>query len=81
MKLTCSEYVGFKDVLTALGAPTEVFYQGDASSTMTIFIVAYYSAAPYTVVVFENQAGVLISTVTADYASAISVSGLQAVEI
>lgn len=81
MKITAANYAGFKAIATELGAPTEVFYQADASSTYTIFIVAYYSAAPYNVVVFHNVSGVLITTLLADYAAAVAVPGMQNVEV
>lgn len=81
MKLTCTDYAGWDEVVTQLGAPTEVFYRGDASSTVTNYIIAYYSAAPYNVIVYENPGGVLISTVTGDYASANRIPGLSNVEV
>jgi hypothetical protein len=81
MKLTCVDYAGFDEVVTQLGAPAEVFYRGDASSTTTSYIVAYYSAAPYNVVVFESSGTVLISTVIADYATATRIPGLFNVEV
>ncbi len=81
MKITCTDYAGFFAVATELGAPTKVFYLGDSSSTLTTFIVAYYSAAPYNVAIYNSQAGVLISTVLRNYAAAVRVSGLQSVEI
>lgn len=81
MKLTCSDYAGWKAVATELGAPAEVFYRGDASSTVTSYVVAYYSAAPYNVIVFESSGTVLISTVVADYASAVRIAGLLNVEV
>lgn len=81
MKLVCSDYSGFDEVVTQLGAPAEVFYRGDASSTVTSYIVAYYSAAPYNVIVFESSGTVLISTVVADYASATRIPGLLNVEV
>lgn len=81
MKLTCTDYVGFSQVLTELGAPTEIFYQGDASSAITTYIVAYYSAAPYNVIIFENPGGVSISTVTTDYVSSVRIAGLGRVEV
>ena len=81
MKFTCSEYAGWDALVTELGAPTEVFYQGDSSSTETTLIIAYYSAAPSPVVVCENIGGVLVSALIADYASAVRVSGLQGVEV
>ncbi len=81
MKLTCTDYAGWDAVVTELGAPTEIFYQGDASSTVTILVIAYYSAAPYNVVVFESPGGVLITTLLADYVAAVLVPGLSNVEI
>ena len=81
MKLVCADYAGFKSVVTELGVPTEIFYQGDASSTYTPFIVAYYNAAPYNVIVYRNVDGVLISTVTADYATAVRISAMLSVEV
>lgn len=81
MKLTCTDYAGFKQVLTELGAAAEVLYRGDASSVVTTYIVAYYSAAPYNVIIYENPGGVLISTVVADYASSVRIAGLQNVEV
>lgn len=81
MKLTCTDYAGWDEVVTQLGAPAEVFYRGDGASTMTIYIVAYYSAAPYNVIIYDNAGGVLISTVTGDYASAVRIPGLGKVEV
>lgn len=81
MKLTCSDYAGWDEVVTQLGAPAEVFYRGDASATITTFAIAYYSAAPYNVVVYESPGGVLISTLLADYATATRIPGLQGVEV
>ena len=81
MKLTCTTYAGFKEVVTQLGAATEIFYRGDASSTTTSYIVAYYSASPFNVVVLETSGTVLITTVLADYASANLIPGLFNVEV
>lgn len=81
MKLTCTDYAGWDEVVTQLGAPAEVFYRGDASSTVTTYIVAYYSAAPYNVICYENPGGVLIATVVADYASSVRIPGLSTVEV
>jgi len=81
MKITCSEYAGFKAVVTELGAPTEVFYLGDASSTLTTMVVAYYSASPFNVAIFKGTGGVLISTVTTDYVGAVRIAGLLTAEI
>lgn len=81
MKLTCTDYAGWDEVITQLGAPAEVFYLGDASSTVTTYIVAYYSAAPYNVIIYNSPGGVTISTVTADYASAVRITGLGDVEV
>lgn len=81
MKLVCTDYAGWDEVLTALGAPTEVFYQGDASSTVTMLVIAYYGAAPYNVIVLESPGGVSISTLTTDYAGAVLIPGLNSVEV
>lgn len=79
MKLIASDYNGFKEIVTQLGAPTEVFYRGDASSTVTNLIIAYYAAG--VAVVYQTSGQVLISTVTTDYASASRVPGLTGVEV
>ena len=79
MKIIASEYSGFKAIVTELGAPTEVFYRGDASSTVTSFILAYYAAG--NAVVYTTSGQVEITTVLADYASAVRVPGLTGVEV
>lgn len=81
MKLTCSTYAGWHAVVGELGAPAEVFYRGDASATVTQYAIAYYSAAPYNVIVFESPGGVAISTLVGNYASAVRIPGLQGVEV
>lgn len=81
MKITCAEYAGFKSVVTELTAPTKVFYLGDASSTLTTLIIAYYSASPFNVAIFKSTGGVLISTVTTDYPAAVRIAGLLTAEI
>lgn len=80
MKLVCSDYSGWKEVVTQLGAATEVFYRGDSSSTFTTLAIAYYSSGGH-VIVFDSSGGVLISTLTTDYASASRIPGLQGVEV
>lgn len=81
MKITCSDYAGFDAAVTELGSPANILYDGDSSSEYTMYIVAIYDIAPYAVVVFENQSGVLITTVTTDYATAVRVAGLENVEV
>lgn len=79
MKLIASDYNGFKEIVTQLGAPTEVFYRGDSSSTVTNLIIAYYAAG--VAVLYQSSGQVTISTVTTDYASAARVPGLMGVEV
>jgi len=79
MKIIASDYSGFKELVTQLGAPTEVFYRGDASSTVTNLVIAYYAAGD--VVVYQSSGQVSISTVTTDYASAARIPGLTGVEV
>jgi hypothetical protein len=79
MKFIASDYSGFKEIVTQLGAPTEVFYRGDASSTVTSLIIAYYAAG--IAVMYQSSGQVNISTVLTDYASAALVPGLAGVEV
>lgn len=81
MKLTCTDYAGWDEVVTQLGAPAEVFYQGDASSVVTTYVIAYYSASPFNVIIFESPGGVLITTLLTDYATAVLIPGLSNVEV
>lgn len=79
MRILCSDYAGFKAVVTELGAPSEVFYRGDASTTQTLYVFAYYNSGN-AYVVFSSVGGVAVATVVADYPSAVLIAGLQNVE-